>query len=76
MTVLLDPRHHSKVLWEVSSEDAANALPFQLLGGVQGCKSGEEWEVKEEKGWAWWGGVRGQSLTLVQTVEHQVELLL
>lgn len=36
VAVLLDPGHHRKVLREVPGDDAANALPVQLLGGVQG----------------------------------------
>lgn len=35
IAVLLDARHHSKVLREISRDDPANALPLQLLRGVQ-----------------------------------------
>lgn len=35
--LLLDPRHHSKVLREVAGHDAANALLLQLGGAVQLC---------------------------------------
>lgn len=35
IAVLLNARHHSKVLWEISRDDPANALPLELLWGVQ-----------------------------------------
>ena len=35
VAVLLDTRHHRKVLWEIPCDDAADALPLQLLGRVQ-----------------------------------------
>lgn len=28
ITILLDARHHRKVLWEISGDDTANALPL------------------------------------------------
>lgn len=49
VTVLLDARHNSKELWEIPGDDAANALPFQLLGGVQGCRKRAERDVREEE---------------------------
>lgn len=35
IAVLLDARHHGKVLREISCDDSANALPLELLWGVQ-----------------------------------------
>lgn len=50
VTVLLDARHNSEELWEIPGDDAANALPFQLLRGVQGCGKRAERDVKEAEG--------------------------
>lgn len=35
IAVLLDARNHSKVLREIPCDDSANALPLELLWGVQ-----------------------------------------
>lgn len=45
ITVLLDARHDCKVLWKISGDDAANALPLQLLWRVQ------LWRVEAKTTW-------------------------
>lgn len=76
VTVLPDPRHHRKELWEISGDDAANTPPVQLLRGVQGC-GGQSRTGGEREGGGGGGGERwGGTLTLVHVVEEQVELLL
>lgn len=35
IAVLFDARHHRKVLWEVTSDDAADSFLFQVLRTVQ-----------------------------------------
>lgn len=38
VAVLLDAGYHSEVLWEVTRDDAADALTVQVLSTVQHCK--------------------------------------
>ena len=38
VTLLLDPRHHRKVLWEIPGDDPADTLLLQLNRAVQLCE--------------------------------------